>query len=89
MPRTAICAKAYHDLYRQVVQIKREADALTASEADKQRRIALLTEEVEELDAAGLTAGEEESPGRAQKGHRPCAEHFGGDHRRLCRAVRR
>lgn len=59
--------KAYHDLYRQVVQIKREADALTASEADKQRRIAILTEEVEELDAAGLAAGEEEALGERKK----------------------
>ena len=50
-----------------MVQIKREADALTASEADKQRRIALLTEEVEELDAAGLTAGEEEALGERKK----------------------
>lgn len=53
--------RAYHDLYREVVKVKREADALTANEADKQRRIAQLTEEIEELDAASLTADEEET----------------------------
>src|SRR5699024_356060 len=51
--------EAYHKLYREVVRVKREADALMASEADKQRRIAVLTEEVEELTAANLSADEE------------------------------
>lgn len=62
-----ILRSRYHDLYRQVVQVKREADALMASEADKQRRIELLTEEVQELDAANLTAGEEETLNERKK----------------------
>ena len=59
--------QAYHDLYREVVRVKREADALIAKEADRQRRTALLTEEVEELDAANLTVGEEESLNERKK----------------------
>ena len=51
--------EAYHRLYREVVRLKREADALMANEADKQRRIAMLTEEVEELTAANLSVDEE------------------------------
>lgn len=51
--------EAYHKLYREVVRVKREADALMANEADKQRRIAMLTEEVEELTAANLSVDEE------------------------------
>lgn len=38
-----------------------------ASEADKQRRIELLTEEVQELDAANLTVGEEETLNERKK----------------------
>ena len=36
-------------------------DALNASEADKQRRVAALTEEIDAIDAAALTPGEEKT----------------------------
>lgn len=52
---------AYHTLYRELVKVKRQLDALNASEADKQRRIAALTEEIDAIDAAALTPGEEKT----------------------------
>ena len=52
---------AYHKLYRELVTVKRQLDALNASEADKQRRIAALTEEIDAIDAATLTPGEEKT----------------------------
>ena len=52
---------AYHKLYRELVTVKRQLDALNASEADKQRRIAALTEEIDAIDAAALTPGEEKN----------------------------
>ena len=51
---------AYHALYRALVTAKRALDALTSSEEEKQRRIAELSEEIDTIDAAALTAGEEE-----------------------------
>ena len=52
---------AYHKLYRELVTVKRQLDALNASEADKQRRIAALTEEIDAIDAAALAPGEEKT----------------------------
>ena len=52
---------AYHKLYRELVTVKRQLDVLNASEADKQRRIAALTEEIDAIDAAALTPGEEKT----------------------------
>ena len=51
----------YYMLYRKLVQIKRELDAMITDEAEKQRRIDLLSYQVQEIDAAGLTAGEEQT----------------------------
>lgn len=51
----------YYTLYRKLVQIKRELDAMITDEAEKQRRIDLLSYQVQEIDAAGLTAGEEQT----------------------------
>lgn len=51
--------RAYYQCYRELVGIKRQLDALNASEADKQNRIKRLMEEIEEIDAAGLKQGEE------------------------------
>lgn len=51
----------YHKLYRELVTVKRAMDALMASEANKQRRIAELHEEIETIDAAALVPGEEET----------------------------
>ena len=48
----------YYALYRELVRIKRELDAMITDEAEKQRRIDLLSYQVQEIDDAGLTAGE-------------------------------
>ena len=51
----------YYVLYRELVRIKRELDAMITDEAEKQRRIDLLSYQVQEIDDAGLTAGEEQT----------------------------
>ena len=51
----------YYTLYRKLVQIKRELDAMITDEAEKQRRIDLLSYQVQEIGDAGLTAGEEQT----------------------------
>lgn len=51
----------YYQSYRALVTVKRQLDALNASEADKQRRIEALTAEIEAIDAAALQPGEEAS----------------------------
>ena len=51
----------YYQSYRALVTMKRQLDALNASEADKQRRIEALTTEIEAIDAAALQSGEEAS----------------------------
>lgn len=51
----------YYQSYRALVTVKRQLDALNASEADKQRRIEALTTEIEAIDAAALQSGEEAS----------------------------
>lgn len=51
----------YYQSYRALVTVKRQLDALNASEADKQRRIEALTAEIEAIDAAALQSGEETS----------------------------
>ena len=50
----------YYTLYRELVQVKRELDALITDEAEKQRKIDLLQYQVQEIEDAGLTAGEEQ-----------------------------
>ena len=51
----------YYTLYRKLVQVKRELDALVTDEAEKQRKIDLLQYQVQEIEDAGLTAGEEQT----------------------------
>lgn len=51
----------YYVLYRELVRIKRELDAMITDEAEKQRRIDLLSYQVQEIEDAGLTAGEEQA----------------------------
>ncbi|WP_308562621.1 DNA repair protein RecN [uncultured Faecalibacterium sp.] len=51
----------YYTLYRELVQVKRELDALITDEAEKQRKIDLLQYQVQEIEDAGLTAGEEQT----------------------------
>lgn len=51
----------YYALYRELVRVKRELDALITDEAEKQRKIDLLQYQVQEIEDAGLTAGEEQA----------------------------
>ena len=53
--------EAYHTIYRELIGVKRRLDALNASEADKQRRIELLEQEIDAIDAAALQPGEEKA----------------------------
>ena len=50
----------YYTLYRELVRVKRELDALITDETEKQRKIDLLQYQVQEIEDAGLTAGEEQ-----------------------------
>ena len=51
----------YYRRYRELVTVKRQLDALNASEADKQRKIEALTDEIDAIDAAALQPGEEKN----------------------------
>lgn len=51
----------YYVLFRSLVKVKKELDAMITDEAEKQRRIDLLSYQVQEIEEAGLTAGEEQT----------------------------
>ncbi len=51
----------YYRRYRELITVKRQLDALNASEADKQRKIEALTAEIDAIDAAALQPGEEKN----------------------------
>lgn len=51
----------YYVLYRSLVKVKKELDGMITDEAEKQRRIDLLSYQVQEIEEAGLTAGEEQT----------------------------
>lgn len=51
----------YYRRYRELVTVKRQLDALNASETDKQRKIEALTAEIDAIDAAALQPGEEKN----------------------------
>ena len=51
----------YYALYRELVRIKRELDAMITDEAEKQRRIDLLSYQVQEIENTALPAGEEQT----------------------------
>jgi len=53
--------QAYYAIYRELVSIKKALDAMITDESEKQRRIDLLSYQVQEIDDAGLTAGEEQT----------------------------
>lgn len=59
--------EAYHKIYRELIAVKKQMDAMTAAESDKQRRMAALTEEIDAIDAAGLKPGEEEELNERRK----------------------
>ena len=50
----------YYTVYRQLIKVKKELDAIITDESEKQRKIDLLSYQVREIDDAVLTAGEEE-----------------------------
>ena len=59
--------QAYYAIYRELVSVKKALDAMITDESEKQRRIDLLSYQVQEIDDAGLTAGEEQTLERRRK----------------------
>ncbi len=55
------CYQAYYTVYRELIRVKREMDALIIDEDEKRRNIDLLSYQIHEIDDAALTAGEEEA----------------------------
>ena len=53
--------QAYYAIYRELVGVKKTLDAMITDENEKQRRIDLLSYQVQEIDDAALTAGEEQT----------------------------
>ena len=53
--------QAYYAIYRELVSVKKALDSMITDESEKQRRIDLLSYQVQEIDDAGLTAGEEQT----------------------------
>ncbi len=51
----------YYAVYRALIKVKREMDALVTDEDEKRRKLELLRYQADEIDAAALTAGEEET----------------------------
>lgn len=50
----------YYSIYRALVKVKRELDAMITDESEKQRRIDLLSYQVQEIEDAALAPGEEQ-----------------------------
>lgn len=55
------CYQDYYTVYRELIRVKREMDALITDEDEKRRKIDLLSYQVSEIDEAELAAGEEET----------------------------
>ena len=53
--------QAYRTAYRELIRVKREMDALAMDEAEKQQRLERLRAQVEEIEAAQIHPGEEET----------------------------
>ena len=53
--------QAYYAIYRELVGVKKTLDSMITDEGEKQRRIDLLSYQVQEIDDAALTAGEEQA----------------------------
>ena len=53
--------QAYYTVYRELIKVKKELDAIITDETEKQRKIDLLSYQVQEIEDAGLTAGEEQA----------------------------
>lgn len=59
--QNAAVYQEYYAVYRELVKVKRSLDAMITDEGEKQRRIDLLSYQVQEIDEAALTAGEEQT----------------------------
>ena len=53
--------QAYYTVYRELIKVKKELDAIITDETEKQRKIDLLSYQVQEIEDAALTEGEEET----------------------------
>ncbi len=53
--------QAYYKIYRELIAVKRELDALVTDEEEKRRKTELLQYQADEINAAALTDGEEET----------------------------
>ncbi len=53
--------QAYYAVYRELVGVKKALDSMITDENEKQRRIELLSYQVQEIDDADLKAGEEQT----------------------------
>ena len=51
----------YYAVYRELIKVKKELDAIITDEGEKQRKIDLLSYQVQEIEDAALTAGEEQT----------------------------
>ena len=51
----------YYAVYRELIKVKKELDAIITDEGEKQRKIDLLSYQVQEIEDANLAAGEEET----------------------------
>lgn len=51
----------YYKIYKELIAVKRELDSLVTDEEEKRRKTDLLQYQVNEIDDAALTAGEEEN----------------------------
>ena len=51
----------YYKIYKELIRVKRELDSLVTDEEEKRRKTDLLQYQVDEIDNAALTAGEEEA----------------------------
>ena len=47
--------QAYYTVYRELIKVKKELDAIITDETEKQRKIDLLSYQVQEIDDAALT----------------------------------
>ena len=58
---------AYYKAYRELIAVKREADALKMDESEKQHKLEMLRFQVDEIESAQLVDGEEEKLAERRK----------------------
>ena len=59
--QNGVVYQEYYAVYRELIKVKKELDAIITDEGEKQRKIDLLSYQVQEIEDASLTAGEEET----------------------------